>query len=372
VRVNARPLIVGAGPTGLSAALFLSLKGVSARIIDQAVAPAIESRAQVINPRALELLESTGVADAVLAEGHTIHRTRFYRGWKLIAELEFGDAHPRYRPTVLPQARTEALLTQALARRGLQPERGVRFESLRQNHDGVTATLVHPDGQREAARAPLLLGADGAHSHVREALGVGFAGSAFPEPWPLYDIHLDDPLDLATAHVSFVRGGLVFLLGLRTGLWRVFGNVPDPLGCLPPRAQRGAIRWHSSFHISHRLAAREASGHVALAGDAAHVHSPVAARGMNLGIEDAYVFAACAVDALNGHQERPNDFHRLRQHVHHSVIRRVRTLTELARGRPRVVGALRGPLLSGVTRFPPAAHTMVALLTGLDHDVRLH
>jgi 2-polyprenyl-6-methoxyphenol hydroxylase-like FAD-dependent oxidoreductase len=370
--VHDRPLIVGAGPTGLSAALFLALKGVPSRIIDQALAPAKESRAQVINPRALELLEPTGVVDGVLSEGHAIHRTRFYEGWDLIAELDFGDAHPRYRPTVMPQARTEALLTQALARHGLQPERGVRFETLTQSADEVTATLVHADGSREAARTPLLLGVDGARSRVRESLGVEFEGSGFPEPWPLFDVQLNDPLDLESAHVSFVNEGLVFLLGLKPGQWRVFADVPDPLELLPPGTRRGAIDWQSSFHISHRLATRETIGHVALAGDAAHIHSPVAARGMNLGIEDAYVFAECAVDALNGHWDRLNDFQRLRRHVHHSVIRRIRVLTELARGRPPAVGALRGPLLSGVTRFPAAARGMVALLTGLDHDVRLH
>jgi 2-polyprenyl-6-methoxyphenol hydroxylase-like FAD-dependent oxidoreductase len=96
------PLIVGAGPTGLAAALFLSLKGVSSRIIDQAVEPASESRAQVINPRSLELLDSTGAVGPILAEGHRIQRTQFYDGWDLIAELEFGGAHPRYGLTVLP------------------------------------------------------------------------------------------------------------------------------------------------------------------------------------------------------------------------------------------------------------------------------
>ena len=367
-----RPLIVGAGPTGLSAALFLALKGVPARIIDQCPAPVTESRAQVVNPRALELLEPTGIVGAVLAEGHAIHRTRFYEGWEPIAELEFGDVHPRYRPIVLAQARTEALLTQALAQHGLQPERGVRFEGLTQNGGDVTATLVHADGSREAARAPILLGVDGAHSRVRAALEVGFDGSAFPEPWPLFDVHLNDPLDFESAHVSFVRDGLVFLLGLKPGLWRLFAGVPDALHHLPPHTARGAIEWRSSFRISHRLATRECIGRVALAGDAAHIHSPVAARGMNLGIEDAYVFAECAVDALQGDWNRLNDFERLRRAVHHSVIRRVRVLTELARGRPRVVGALRHPVISGARRFPPVAHAMTALLTGLDHEVRVH
>jgi 2-polyprenyl-6-methoxyphenol hydroxylase-like FAD-dependent oxidoreductase len=367
------PLIVGAGPTGLSAALFLSRKGVLSRVIDQAREPATQSRAQVINPRSLELLEPTGVVDAMLAEGHGIHGARFYdEQWKPIAELELGKAHPRFGMTVLPQACTERLLAQALEERGLQPERGVRLESLAQDTTGVTAMLVHADSEREVARAPLLLGVDGAHSHVREALGVGFEGSGFPESWPLYDIHLNDPLDLNIAHIAFVESGLVFLLGIRPGLWRVLTNVPNPLEWLPSNTQRGEVSWQSSFHISHRLATRETIGHVALAGDAAHIHSPVAARGMNLGIEDAYVFADCAADALNDHWDRLDDFGRLRHEVHAKVVGRVRALTTLARGRSSFVRTMRRHVIPAIIKFPPAAHAMVGLLTGLDHDVKCH
>jgi len=247
----------------------------------------------------------------------------------------------------------------------------VTFDALAQDESGVTARLTHADGERETARAPILLGADGPHSRVRDALGVAFDGSAFPEPWPLYDLELDDPLDFESAHVSFVKGGLVFLLGIKPGQWRVFADVPDPLERLPPGTTHGDAAWRSTFQISHRLAAREAIGRVALAGDAAHIHSPVAARGMNLGIEDAYVFAECAADALQGEWDRLDDFDCLRREVHHKVIGRVKALTELARGQPDLVGALRRYLIPGMTKFPPRAYAMTDLLTGIDHEVRL-
>jgi len=146
---------------------------------------------------------------------------------------------------------------------------------------------------------------------VRETLHLDFKGSSFPEAWPLYDIELDCSLDLESAHVSFVQSGLVFLLCIRDGLWRLFGNVPDLLEHLPPRTKAGRISWQSSFHIGHRVAAQDVVGHVAIAGDAAHIHSPVAARGMNLGIEDAYVFAKCAADELNGGGRRLADYGRI-------------------------------------------------------------
>ena len=105
------PLIVGAGPTGLAAAMFLAEAGVQCRIIDKAQSPSVNSRAQVINPRSLELLQQSGVTDAILREAHPIHRVVFYEDWRRLAELEFGHAHPDFPMAVLPQARTEALLS---------------------------------------------------------------------------------------------------------------------------------------------------------------------------------------------------------------------------------------------------------------------
>jgi hypothetical protein len=90
---------------------------------------------------------------------------------------------------------------------------------------------------------------------------------------------------------------------------------------------------------------------------------------MNLGIEDAYVFAECAADALAGTLDRLTDYGRLRHGVHRDVIRRIKMLTEIARGQPDVVGLLRHCLIPGLTRFGPTAHAMVELLTGLDHPV---
>src|SRR5258706_595973 len=273
------PLVVGAGPTGLSAALFLFERGVRCRIVDNAAVPSATSRAQVVNPRALELLESSGVAAAIVAEGHPIHQVVFYDGWTPMARLELGHVHPRYRMSVLPQARTEALLTEALAIRGIHPERSTELLSVSQDEQRVSVLLAHPD-RHESLCASLLYAADGAHSVVRDSLGIQFNGSGFAEPWPLYDLCLDDPLDIGNAHVSFVKEGLVFLLCIHSGLWRIFGNVREPLEHLPSGVSPGKIEWKSSFHIADRVASRETVGRVAIGGDAAHIHAPVDARGV--------------------------------------------------------------------------------------------
>jgi 2-polyprenyl-6-methoxyphenol hydroxylase-like FAD-dependent oxidoreductase len=365
-------LIVGAGPTGLAAGLFLAARGVKCRIIDKAGAPTTTSRAQVINPRALELLDSVGCAAPIVAEARQIHGVVFYHFWERVAGLAFGDVHPQFKMSVLPQTRVEAILTEALAAKGIVPERRLEYEKSSQDDSGVDAVLLQPGRQRETVRASLVFGADGAHSTVRKGMGVAFIGSDFPEEWPLYDIHLPNcPLDPAEVHVSFVEGGMVFLMCIRDGVWRLFGDVTGLLGRLPPGTRAGEAVWQSAFHIAHRLAEREVDGRIVIGGDAAHIHSPVAARGMNLGIEDAYVFAACAADALQGDVARLADYGRLRQVAHKQVVNEVERLTQLARGRPSVIGIFRQMFVPFMTAFPPTARAMKNLVTGLDHDVNL-
>jgi 2-polyprenyl-6-methoxyphenol hydroxylase-like FAD-dependent oxidoreductase len=362
------PLIVGAGPTGLAAALFLAERGVTARLIDSAAEASRTSRAQVVNPRTLELLEPSGVTQAILGEGRPIKGVRFYEGWKPLATIDFSDLPARHAMTVLPQARTEALLTEALARHGIAVERSTTFAGLRQTADAVMVDLA-ANGQDRSEEAPLLLAADGAHSRVREVLGIGFDGHGFPEDWPLYDIALDDPLDLDHAHVSFVPEGLIFLLAIRPGLWRVFGDMPDLLTRMPPGTRIGASEWESSFHIADKRAERLTAGRIALAGDAAHIHSPIGARGMNLGIEDAFVFAACAADALDGQLDRIDDYGRLRMPIHKRVVSRMDRLTTLARGQTPMIALLRRYLFPAVAHASPLTSFMQTFVAGLDHQV---
>lgn len=365
------PLIIGAGPTGLAAAMFLAEAGVPCRIIDKLHSPSVNSRAQVVNPRSLELLQHTGVTNAILREAHPIHRVIFYtEDWRHLAELEVGHAHPDFPMAVLPQARTEALLSDALAAFGVAPERGTALGSFMQDEDGVDAILLSSNGS-ESIRAPMMFAADGAHSKVREALGVTLEGSDFPESWPLYDLELDDPLDPESAHVCFVESGLVFMLRIGPGVWRVFGNVPSLLARLPRGTKAGKVHWQSTFHISDRVASRETIGRVLLAGDAAHIHAPVAARGMNLGIEDAFVFAHCALDVLGGDPKRLSDYGKLRHDVHVRVVGQVDKLLRLARGQPTIVGLLRRFAIPAMTTFGPTRRAMIKLFTGLDHPIEV-
>ena len=365
------PLIVGAGPSGLAAALFLHERGIRARIVDAAIEPSPWSRALGVNPRTLDLLEPSGVAAAILAEGQPIEAMRISQSGRAVATIAFERAAigARYPMTALPQARTEAMLAEALAQRDVRIERGVRFASLTQDETGVRAELVHPDGSTETARTALLLGADGAHSAVRKALGIDFAGDSFPDIWTLADLELAGPAHGAI-HVDFTSDGPFVALPISGQRWRLIAMGGDVLARLPAGWSAGAVDWQSEFQISHRMAERMSIGRVALAGDAAHIHSPIGARGMNLGIEDAWVWAACAADAVAGRTERIDDYGRVRLDVDARIVNRLRRVTAAVRARGIIADVLRRSLPPIVARVPALRRGLLRQIAGLDHTIR--
>jgi 2-polyprenyl-6-methoxyphenol hydroxylase-like FAD-dependent oxidoreductase len=361
--------IIGAGPTGLAAALFLARRGVPVRIIDAATQPTTTSKALLVNLRSLEILKESGVAARIIADGWAVKGMAMHRADREVASVDLQDELPQL-PIGLAQARTEALLTEALEALGVQVERGLSLQTLQQDAEQVTLTLQQADGGVQIAQAPLVFGADGARSTVRHALGVDFSGSSLPEPWLLWDLRLDTPLDPQRAHIGFQPDGFLFMMNLQADIWRVIGNGADPLAQLPYGSVPGEVIWQSQFHIAHRLAGKVSVGRVALGGDAAHIHSPLGARGMNLGMEDAYVFAGCAFDALNGKLERLQEYAELRQPVHRQVVHRVAALTRIMRGRPAPLRWLRNGLMPELVKLEPLRRRLLQTMAGLDHPLR--
>lgn len=365
-------LIVGAGPTGLAAALFLHARGVACRIVERDTVRPDTSRALGVNPRTLSLLEPSGVTAQILSEGRPVRRLHLQRHDQPLAmvQLDFAALRADHPMTILPQARTEALLAAALAERGITPKRGAALEALATDDAVATALLRHADGRTETVAAPVVLAADGAHSVARHALGIGFHGDAYPEPWDLMDLELDGP-DPNSGWIDFQPQGVFVALPFSGARWRLIGFGGDLLARLPKGWRAGEIYWRSDFHISHRIADRLDVGRVCLAGDAAHLHSPMGARGMNLGIEDAYVFAACAADALEGRSERLADYGRLRRAVDAKVVRDVRRLTDLVRRTDPGADLLRRLLVPLATRSPWLLRRVARVGMGLDHPVEL-
>jgi 2-polyprenyl-6-methoxyphenol hydroxylase-like FAD-dependent oxidoreductase len=268
--------------------------------------------------------------------------------------------------TILPQARTEALLAEALATLGVAVERGLGVATIEQDAVGVAATLT--DGG--TARTPVLFAADGARSTVRKALGLDFPGDAWPEPWRLMDVDLEGP-PTDEGWVDLRPDGPLICLPFSGHTFRLITFGADPLSALSPDWRVGEVRWSSEFRVSHRVAERLNVGRICLGGDAAHIHSPMGARGMNLGIEDAFVFAACAADFLKGDPARLDDYGRLRHAVDAKVVNGVRSVTSMIRASSPAADLARRLLLPVAARLPFVIDRALRVGMGLDHPVRV-
>ncbi|CAN5198673.1 NAD(P)/FAD-dependent oxidoreductase [soil metagenome] len=363
---DSQVLIVGAGPTGLAAALFLSRAGVSVRLIDAAAQPTTTSNALAVNPRTLELLDPTGVSNRILDQGQAITAIRIAHEGRTTATIRprWDRIAPGHPMTILPQARTEALLAEALADLGIRPERGLALTALTQTDDRVTCVL----SSGETTTASLLLGADGAHSAVRHALGLDFPGNASPIAWTLMDVDIEGaPQD--EGRIEFQRAGPIVILPFSGGTFRLIGFGGDLLPRLPAGWTAGQVHWSSDFKVSHRMVPTMAVGRVALAGDAAHIHSPVGGRGMNLGIEDAYVFATCAVDVLRGEMSRLTDYALVRHVVDAAWVRTARAMTAFVADQSvsaRLIKRIAPPVAAAV---PGLVDRALKRGLGLDHPV---
>ncbi len=312
-------LVVGAGPTGLALASQLARWGIRFRIIDKRPDRAQESRALAVQPRSLELLQSIGLGERLAARGQTTTRLVLHLDRARPATIDLGDidrTDTRFPYILLvSQADTEAVLVDHLESCGVTIERRVELVGFQQNPNGLTCALRHEDGRDEAIRVRYLAGCDGAHSTVRKAADIPFEGSAYLQNFALGDVEANGPLVPGGVNVFALGRGLAvfFPLGHPT-TWRVIaiqGRDPgatvaggtddfsmDPLSLPELQAMvddptRGAVRlrdpvWLTRFRLHHRQAARYRDGSAFLAGDAAHIHSPVGAQGMNTGIQDSW------------------------------------------------------------------------------------
>ena len=145
-------------------------------------------------------------------------------------------------------------------------------------------------------------------------------------------------------------------------VWRILGNRPDPCSYIVDGELIGEPLWSSNFHVSHRIDAQLSAGQVYFAGDAAHIHSPMGARGMNLGLEDAYVFAQLAA------QSRLAEYSSLRHPVDHRVVREVEFFSRLVAENSWYFDLIRRYMFPLVVKSP-IQKRIKQTVTGLDHDL---
>ncbi|HEV2744706.1 MAG TPA: FAD-dependent monooxygenase, partial [Rubrobacter sp.] len=226
-------MIVGAGPTGLTLACELLVRGVSCRIIDKAASPATTSRALGLQPRTLELFDTMGVVDRVLSTGGPVTDANLYAGDRLLLALSAAGLRnldtPYPRLWITPQASVERPLIERLQELGGTVERSRELASFRQMDSRVIAKVRHGDSEEaEEVHAGWLVGCDGAHSRVRKALGVSFEGSTYEEKFLLADANLDWNRERNRTHTWFPPDGMFTVFPLPgTSQWRIFAVLED-------------------------------------------------------------------------------------------------------------------------------------------------
>lgn len=303
-------LIAGAGPTGLVLAISLARRGVKFRLIDRAQGPGEQSRAMAVHARTLEAYQQFGFADDVVARGMVAKRVHLREaradgaGHEVLT-LEFKELGDGISPfpfmLAFPQDDHERFLGAQLRAAGGVIEWGATLADFTQDEHGVRAEIRHADGRAELVDAGYLCGCDGAHSRVRQVLGVGFDGGDYEQLFYVADVKLREDRG-ADMFVSLGARALALLFPVRSsGMHRLLGLVP------PELSQRRdvtfedirshaeplmdvhvtEVNWFSAYHVHHRVAARFHVGRAFLLGDAGHIHSPTGGQGMNTGIGDA-------------------------------------------------------------------------------------
>lgn len=319
-------LIVGAGPTGLTLALWLLKQGITIRIIDMSAGPGETSRAMAVQARTLELYRQLDLADDVIAAGHKNPALNLWARGKRKTRVVFGDAGAAMTPypfvLVYPQDQHERLLVERLHSLGVRVERQTELIAFEDQGDAVRARLRMPDGSEQIGEAQYLAGCDGARSRIRQQLGTGFAGGTYKQVFYVADVEVAGLTPAGEVHVALDKEDFVLLMAYGDGnKYRLIGTVIDERAArvetlvfddVRHDAIRGLgiqvakVNWFSTYRVHHRVADDFRVRRTFLLGDAAHVHSPAGGQGMNTGINDAInlawkfaaVLQAAAPDSL--------------------------------------------------------------------------
>jgi 2-polyprenyl-6-methoxyphenol hydroxylase-like FAD-dependent oxidoreductase/pimeloyl-ACP methyl ester carboxylesterase len=312
-------LIVGAGPTGLTAACELLRRGVPVRLVDSALAASTHSKAMLVWPRTIDILEDLGLSGGVDEVAVKLRRMTYFSEKRPVTRMSMDDD---MAPYCLPQRHTEEILIDGLKGLGGSIERGIRLLGLqgvdfsgaiRPGHT-VTALLEHPDGSVERYRTPWVIGADGAASVVRSQLGIAYSGATYDNRFLITDARVaDNPLEPDEISYYQSRAGVLAIVPQPFGLYRFFTNAPAELaeGTLEDMQRLvdmrgpGGLRlvepdWVTTFRVHRRRASSFQLGRVFLAGDAAHAHSPMGGQGLNTGIQDAQNIAWKLASVIRG------------------------------------------------------------------------
>ena len=315
--------IAGAGPVGLTLAYLLSLQGISVVVVERAAGLTEDLRASTFHPPTLDMLDTIGLGGNLVSEGLICPdwQIRLHpSGERAVFDLSVlaaDTAHP-YR-LQCEQWKLSRLLMSQLTRQGTVDVRfGTAAAGITQDDLGVSLEVETGEtGERETIRARFVIGADGARSFVREAVGLDFTGRTYPETTLLVTttFPFEDHLE-GLSNVSYCwRAGGNFSLLKVPGRWRISvypredapiedqmqdDAIEAALQVIVARPDRYDVLEKRPYRVHQRIVPDYRAGRVVLAGDAAHLNNPSGGMGLNGGIHDAFELSAALQDMLRG------------------------------------------------------------------------
>jgi 2-polyprenyl-6-methoxyphenol hydroxylase-like FAD-dependent oxidoreductase len=334
-------IIAGGGPVGLIIALMLGRAGLSVTLFDQGDIVHSEPRAATIHPATLDILDDLGVYALIEPQSIVCPIVNYYDGKLLLASFDHALLKSETRhPWVLQCEQdklSRTLFAMANAISNIAFRTTTQVTGCSQRDDAVEVIVEAADGRHERHRALYLVGADGARSTVRKAIGVEFEGFTYPERFMIIGTPYDFAVD-GYAYRNYISDPEewynLFKISWQgpPGVYRLVVPLrPDEplegeralviaqrkLQRFNPRPHSYKIAFYDSYIVAQRVAATFRKGRVLLAGDSAHLNSPIGAMGMNSGIHDAVNLARNLIRVLRGEESDAalDRYVRQRRHV---------------------------------------------------------
>ena len=305
-------LIVGAGPVGLALALELQRFGIRFRIVEKKAERSKTSKALGLQPRVSEVFAILGIKAEFTARGFgDIRAVNFHSGRRKLLRIvlrppvdQAGRDACQPQLLIIPQSETEEIMERTLAARGNFVERRRELVGFEQGPNLVRAVVRAESGSEETVAAQFLVSCEGAHSVVRKQAGFSFAGTTLPMRFILADVTIDWDRPANEVQVWFHRDGVIGALPFGEQKWRLIIECAPEVSAEPQNVTLFLVRqlmvqrvaaavsirdpvWLSDFRINARIVDRFRDRRVFVAGDAAHIHSPLGGQGIATGIQDA-------------------------------------------------------------------------------------
>lgn len=341
---NKEIAIIGAGPSGLSMAIFLHDLGCKPTVFDKKEKISKHSKALGVNPRSLEIFKSFGITKKFLSNGRKMTAVNLWKADKHIYKNDFTKIKSEYGFMLIqPQKESEEILLEEVLTRNIKVKLNSEFINYAKSESKYILDINSniPNNTYDC-----IVGADGGRSKVRALAGIEYKGYRYDEKWELFDVELKMDIEPDEGHIRlFPQGGMI-MIRLKENIWRIAGNINSILNYLPKLTVVGKIHWESTFRINHQVAKALTHNSIVLIGDAAHLHSPIGARGMNLGIEDAFISSRLIAE------DRLSEYSRMRLPYLNKTVGRINNVTMGMAGNSTLSKLLRSQIANFRFLFP--------------------